>query len=120
MSRPDHHPDSQGRVLARSATEKKLEDKRLELRAKRRIAIEQKNTRDVEHCNQSHVDAFFERRLRKIATRGVVQLFNAIRIRQNNSKSGRDIIGHNPLVKKSKKVKQRKVDKTKFLELLRS
>lgn len=62
----------------RKAIERKLEDERLEKRARAIVRTEIKELREASHQPASFETANEERLLRKIATRGVVQLFNAV------------------------------------------
>ncbi|CAG8758995.1 5188_t:CDS:2, partial [Dentiscutata heterogama] len=70
-------------ILSRSkGIERRIDDAKLEYRARKAINIEKKKLADKDRIKVDFTTMDTERKLRKIATRGVVQLFNAIHISQ--------------------------------------
>lgn len=71
----------ESKILSRrKAPERKLAEAKLEAAARRVLRAERLVHRDVAHAT-SNLDPNHEKRLRKTATRGVVQIFNAIKQR---------------------------------------
>ncbi|CAG8842562.1 44901_t:CDS:2, partial [Gigaspora margarita] len=81
-------------ILSRSkGIERRIDDAKLEYRARKAINIEKKKLADKDRIKEDFTAIDTERKLRKIATRGVVQLFNAIHISQkivDNSADGKE------------------------------
>ncbi|CAG8769833.1 14466_t:CDS:2 [Cetraspora pellucida] len=70
-------------ILSRSkGIERRIDDAKLEYRARRAINIEKKKLAHKDRIKVDFTTIDTERKLRKIATRGVIQLFNAIHISQ--------------------------------------
>ncbi|CAG8592566.1 21710_t:CDS:2, partial [Dentiscutata erythropus] len=70
-------------ILSRSkGIERRIDDAKLEYRARKAINIEKKKLADKDRIKVDFTTMGTERKLKKIATRGVVQLFNAIHISQ--------------------------------------
>ncbi|CAG8566813.1 9752_t:CDS:2 [Acaulospora morrowiae] len=70
-------------ILSRSKNiERLLDEAKLEYRARKAINIEKKKIASKDRVKTDFATIDAERKLRKVATRGVVQLFNAIRVSQ--------------------------------------
>ena len=73
-------------ILAKNTIEKRIDDKKLEEKAKKRIieekAMNRPEQRNKRPCLDNPELLANEKKIRKIATRGVVKLFNAIRLAQ--------------------------------------
>ncbi|SAL95214.1 hypothetical protein [Absidia glauca] len=70
-------------ILARSkGTERKLEDEKLEYKTRKMLAAEKKKLKSQGRVIPDYTSFEYEKRLRKVSTRGVVKLFNAIRTQQ--------------------------------------
>ncbi|KAI8331942.1 Rrp15p-domain-containing protein [Chlamydoabsidia padenii] len=70
-------------ILARSkGTERKLEDEKLEYKTRKMLAAEKKKLKSQGRVIPDFTSFEYEKRLRKVSTRGVVKLFNAIRTQQ--------------------------------------
>ncbi|CAO3591089.1 unnamed protein product [Absidia cylindrospora] len=70
-------------ILARSkGTERKIEDEKLEYKTRKMMAAEKKKAKDQGRIIPDYTSFEYEKRLRKVSTRGVVKLFNAIRTQQ--------------------------------------
>ncbi|KAL2911951.1 hypothetical protein HK105_208561 [Polyrhizophydium stewartii] len=62
-----------------------IDEAKLDAKARRILAAERKTKVDLSHVIPDHTTTDYEKKLRKIATRGVVQLFNAIRMAQKDA-----------------------------------
>ncbi|KAI9260472.1 Rrp15p-domain-containing protein [Phascolomyces articulosus] len=70
-------------IMARSkGTERKIEDEKLEYKARKLLTAEKKAQKERGRVIPDYTSFDYEKRLRKVATRGVVKLFNAIRTQQ--------------------------------------
>lgn len=70
-------------ILARSkGLERKLEDEKLDYKARKIMSAEKKALKEKGRIIPDFTSFEYEKRLRKVATRGVVKLFNAIRTQQ--------------------------------------
>eukprot|EP01116_Phalansterium_solitarium_P014248 TRINITY_DN31832_c0_g1_i1.p2 TRINITY_DN31832_c0_g1~~TRINITY_DN31832_c0_g1_i1.p2 ORF type:complete len:318 (+),score=141.83 TRINITY_DN31832_c0_g1_i1:22-954(+) len=108
-------PDDKTPILAKSKKKNDARRKEREIKKERRKAKEEALARKLlsnrDHVVPDHSNAEYEKKLKKIATRGVVQLFNAITKQQ---KQDQELADAEP-----KKVKTiDKLSKEKFLELL--
>jgi hypothetical protein len=116
-------------ILARSVESKKLDEaaaeERLELKARKQIAHERKAALDKNHKeapNAAETEAEAarviekERQLRKVAQRGVVRLFNAIRVAQNAGATDLAAIG---VVARKQQEQQQQLSKQSFLSLIK-
>ncbi|KND02170.1 uncharacterized protein SPPG_02662 [Spizellomyces punctatus DAOM BR117] len=65
--------------------ERALDEQKLEAKARKIIAAEKKEKADVGRIIPDHTTTDYEKKLRKVATRGVVKLFNAIRVAQKTA-----------------------------------
>lgn len=69
--------------MARSkGTERKIEDEKLEHRARKKLTAERKALKEKGRVIPDYTNFDYEKGLRKVATRGVVKLFNAVRTQQ--------------------------------------
>ena len=97
---------------------KELEAERQARRAEKRLRDEKKRRRLVGMTKPEVNDMSFERKLRKIATRGVVVLFNAIQTHQQSGKlSAGD--AEQRAAKARAKADLKEVSKESFLDLLK-
>ncbi|KAJ3415970.1 hypothetical protein HDV05_003567 [Chytridiales sp. JEL 0842] len=94
--------------------EKELDEKKLEAKAKKALAGEKKAKFEVGRIKPEAPSDDFEKRLRKVATRGVVKLFNAISAAQKTA----DAVKANGVQKNAKLAP--KLSKGSFLELVKS
>ncbi|KAI9494374.1 Rrp15p-domain-containing protein [Zychaea mexicana] len=75
--------DKKQPIMARSkGTERKIEDEKLEYKARKMMTAEKKAQKERGRVIPDYTSFDYEKRLRKVATRGVVKLFNAIRTQQ--------------------------------------
>ncbi|KAG2202812.1 hypothetical protein INT46_009972 [Mucor plumbeus] len=75
--------DKRQPILARSkGLERKLEDEKLDYKARKIMSAEKKALKEKGRVIPDFTSFEYEKRLRKVATRGVVKLFNAIRTQQ--------------------------------------
>ncbi|KAJ3170568.1 hypothetical protein HDU88_008469 [Geranomyces variabilis] len=65
--------------------EQAINNEKLEDKARRVITAEKKKKIEVGHVVPDHTTTDYEKKLRKVATRGVVKLFNAIRVAQRTA-----------------------------------
>ncbi|KAI8920635.1 Rrp15p-domain-containing protein [Entophlyctis helioformis] len=65
--------------------EAQLDDAKLEAKARRILSAEKKLRIEIGRVKPSHATMDHEKKMRKLATRGVVQLFNAIRAAQKST-----------------------------------
>ncbi|KAJ1501210.1 hypothetical protein HMI54_010162 [Coelomomyces lativittatus] len=70
-------------ILSRTTVEKKLEESRLNLKAQRIFTLEKKKDTKAIQNHVTEVNVVLEKELRKLTTRGVVKLFNAVRQAQH-------------------------------------
>jgi hypothetical protein len=100
-------------ILAfRKEIEKKLEDEKIERKAKRQLLQEKRALREKDHKLPAVETMNYEKKLRKVATKGVVQLFNAIKAQQA-SKSEK-------FTSKVDKQIEEQDAKSKFMEMIKS
>ncbi|KAI9343437.1 Rrp15p-domain-containing protein [Zopfochytrium polystomum] len=110
---------SDGRVVQRpilakhKSIEHQLDEEKLELRARKALAAERKKRDDLARVFPQIAANDFEKRLRKVATRGVVKLFNAIRTTQKSV----DVVKQDGVQKNASKVTG--VAKGSFLQMIR-
>ncbi|KAK3826224.1 MAG: Rrp15p-domain-containing protein [Linnemannia elongata] len=75
--------DASTPILARSrGAERKIEEEKLEAKARKAISNEKKRLANRDRVKPDYTGMEYEKKLRKVATRGVVQLFNAIKAQQ--------------------------------------
>ncbi|CAG8786299.1 3627_t:CDS:2, partial [Racocetra persica] len=99
--------------------ERRIDDAKSEYRARKAINIEKKRLANKDRIKVDFTTIDIERKLRKIATRGVVQLFDAIHISQKIvDNSIKEAGGKQRLTtKEAKDVSS--MSKEKFLDLLK-
>ncbi|KAG1260871.1 hypothetical protein G6F68_007108 [Rhizopus microsporus] len=75
--------DKKQPILARSkGVERKIEDEKLDYKAQKILSAQKKAAKEKGRVIPDYTSFEYEKRLRKVATRGVVKLFNAIRTQQ--------------------------------------
>ncbi|KAI9480417.1 MAG: ribosomal RNA-processing protein [Benjaminiella poitrasii] len=75
--------DKKQPILARSkGVERKIEDEKLDYKARKILSAQKKALQEKGRVIPDYTTFEYEKRLRKVATRGVVKLFNAIRTQQ--------------------------------------
>ncbi|KAI8605132.1 Rrp15p-domain-containing protein [Dissophora ornata] len=75
--------DASQPILARSrGVERKLEEEKMEAKARKAITNEKRRLANKDRVKPEYTGMEYEKKLRKVATRGVVQLFNAIKTQQ--------------------------------------
>ncbi|EPZ33052.1 Rrp15p-domain-containing protein [Rozella allomycis CSF55] len=95
-------------ILAhQKSIEQRLQDEKLDRKARKALANEKRQKLEKGHILPSDLTLNKEKHLRKIATKGVVQLFNAIKQQQKSTDE------------KSKE-KDTKLTKQNFLEMIKS
>jgi hypothetical protein len=120
--------DPKAPILAkRRAVERKIQDEKLENRARKLVRRELREARDAAHIVPDMSTANAEKTLRKVATRGVVQLFNAVNTHQVNKEKAEKAVQAAKEAKRAKptSVKEKTsedvkaLSKASFLELLK-
>ncbi|KAI8060542.1 Rrp15p-domain-containing protein [Gongronella butleri] len=110
-------------ILARSkGTERKLEDEKLEYKARKMLTAEKRKLKDQGRVIPNFTTFEYEKRLRKVATRGVVKLFNAIRMQQKLTETAVDeaTVQSGTMIAKEKAKNVSTMSKANFLDLLKS
>ncbi|KAJ1679206.1 pre-60S ribosomal particles component, partial [Spiromyces aspiralis] len=103
-------------IMAKNrATEKRIEEEKLEYKAKKALAAEKRARLSKDRVIPDMTNFEYEKRLRKVATRGVVKLFNVVKAQQVEIKQ---IAESKPSVTKEEQVSA--LSKSKFLDLLKS
>ncbi|KAJ1555591.1 hypothetical protein HK405_015944 [Cladochytrium tenue] len=98
----------------RPGVERRLDEDKLEARAARLLAAERKRRREgMAHVALASATDDFEKRLRRVATRGVVKLFNAIRTAQKSA----DVVMEGTVQVNAAKVPA--ASRTSFLQMIR-
>ncbi|CDS08141.1 hypothetical protein LRAMOSA02089 [Lichtheimia ramosa] len=115
--------DKKQPIMARSkGTERKIEEEKLEYKARKVLAAEKKALKEKGHVIPDYTTFEYEKRLRKVATRGVVKLFNAVRIQQKTTEHAvAEVQEHrkaSSALEKAKNVST--MSKSNFLDLLKS
>eukprot|EP00741_Cyanophora_paradoxa_P003507 tig00000711_g3405.t1 len=98
-------------LAARTKDKQKREEERAEHNLKRDVRKEKKRLLDKDHVVPTNETLDFEKALRRIATRGVVKLFNAVSKQQKTIEEGQS--------KYSINTKVEKATKQQFLSMLR-
>ncbi|KXN72565.1 Rrp15p-domain-containing protein [Conidiobolus coronatus NRRL 28638] len=102
-------------VLSKSKqTIAKLEDEKLEEQAKKLLKLEKKAQQEKAHVLPDHKTVEYEKKLRKVATRGVVKLFNAIKAQQ---RSDEQAVGGGSV---NEKIEMAQQSKSNFLSMLKN
>ncbi|KAF9202831.1 Trimeric GatFAB AmidoTransferase(AdT) complex subunit [Haplosporangium sp. Z 27] len=110
--------DANTPILARSrGAERKIEEEKLEAKARRAITNERKRLANRDRVKPEYTGMEYEKKLRKVATRGVVQLFNAIKAQQKATEELTDNV--RPITTNAKD-KVASLTKASFLDLLKS
>ncbi|KAF9978875.1 hypothetical protein BGZ73_008876 [Actinomortierella ambigua] len=110
--------DASQPILARSrGIERKLEEEKLEAKARKALTMEKKRSMNKDRVKPDYTGMEYEKKLRKVATRGVVQLFNAIKAQQKVTESVTDKIAP---IGANAKDKVANMTKASFLDLLKS
>ncbi|KFH63375.1 hypothetical protein MVEG_10785 [Podila verticillata NRRL 6337] len=110
--------DASTPILARSrGAERKLEEEKMEAKAKKAITNEKKRLANKDRVKPDYTGMEYEKKLRKVATRGVVQLFNAIKAQQ---KATDDLTEKVRPITTNSKDKVASLTKASFLDLLKS
>ncbi|ORX85492.1 Rrp15p-domain-containing protein [Basidiobolus meristosporus CBS 931.73] len=106
--------DKEAPILARSkGIEKKIEEEKLEYKARKALTAEKKKLAQKDRVVPDHTTLDYEKKLKKVATRGVVKLFNAIKAQQKEAEGV-------PVVKAAAdKEKVASMSKAKFLDILK-
>ncbi|CAO3572929.1 unnamed protein product [Mortierella alpina] len=105
-------------ILARSrGVERKLEEEKMEAKARKAITNEKKRLANKDRVKPEYTGMEYEKKLRKVATRGVVQLFNAIKAQQ---KATEDLTEKIRPITTNSKDKVANLTKASFLDLLKS
>ncbi|KAF9348064.1 Trimeric GatFAB AmidoTransferase(AdT) complex subunit [Mortierella sp. AD094] len=105
-------------ILARSrGVERKLEEEKMEAKARKAITNERKRLANKDRVKPEYTGMEYEKKLRKVATRGVVQLFNAIKAQQ---KATEDLTEKARPITTNAKDKVANLTKASFLDLLKS
>ncbi|KAF9981640.1 hypothetical protein BGZ75_007012 [Mortierella antarctica] len=105
-------------ILARSrGVERKLEEEKMEAKARKAITNEKKRLANKDRVKPEYTGMEYEKKLRKVATRGVVQLFNAIKAQQ---KATDDLTEKIRPITTNSKDKVANLTKASFLDLLKS
>ncbi|KAJ8658868.1 hypothetical protein O0I10_005250 [Lichtheimia ornata] len=115
--------DKKQPIMARSkGTERKIEEEKLEYKARKVLAAEKKALKEKGHVIPDYTTFEYEKRLRKVATRGVVKLFNAVRIQQKTTEHAVSEVQEyrkaSSALEKAKNVST--MSKSNFLDLLKS
>ncbi|KAF9903412.1 hypothetical protein BX616_001638 [Lobosporangium transversale] len=110
--------DASTPILAKSrGVERKLEEEKMEAKARRAITNEKKRLASKDRVKPDYTGMEYEKKLRKVATRGVVQLFNAIKAQQ---KVTEDLTEKARPITTNAKDKVANLTKTSFLDLLKA
>ncbi|KAG0266208.1 hypothetical protein DFQ27_009921 [Actinomortierella ambigua] len=110
--------DASQPILARSrGVERKLEEEKLEAKARKALTFEKRRAMNKDRVKPDFTGMEYEKKLRKVATRGVVQLFNAIKAQQKVTETVTDKIAP---IGANAKDKVANMTKASFLDLLKS
>ncbi|KAJ1967772.1 pre-60S ribosomal particles component [Dispira parvispora] len=103
-------------ILAKNrSADRKLAEEKLEHQAVKTLTNERRKLREKGRVIPDHSNASYEKRLRKVATRGVVKLFNAIRTQQTKGKTAHEVINED-----ASRRKVAELSKDNFLDLLKT
>ncbi|KAJ1970392.1 pre-60S ribosomal particles component [Dimargaris xerosporica] len=95
---------------------KLIDDEKLELRAQKTLTAERQREKNVNRVIPDFSNAEYEKKLRKVATRGVIRLFNAVNSQQN----GDALSVVNSSAADNERGSVSDLSKDRFLELLKS
>ncbi|KAI9144697.1 Rrp15p-domain-containing protein [Paraphysoderma sedebokerense] len=105
-------------ILSKSkAISRQIEQEKIQYRARKILAAERKSKLNKDRVLPDVRELDYERKLRKVATRGVVKLFNAIKTAQSKSMS--ELNNSGIVVTSSTKAKVANISKSTFFELLK-
>jgi len=111
MSRILHTETNEKPILAKAKEiEQKIEDEKLDYKARKALTAERKKLEEKDRVIPDYTTFEYEKKLRKLATRGVVKLFNAIKTAQEKSNEV-----HTLVTNKKPKVE---VAKKSFMDML--
>ncbi|ORX64163.1 Rrp15p-domain-containing protein [Anaeromyces robustus] len=111
MSRILNTDTNEKPILAKAKEiEQKIEDEKLDYKARKAITAERKKLEEKDRVIPDYTTFEYEKKLRKLATRGVVKLFNAIKTAQEKSNEV-----HTLVTNKKPKVE---VAKKSFMDML--
>ncbi|KAJ1805807.1 pre-60S ribosomal particles component, partial [Coemansia sp. RSA 2598] len=106
--------DQSAPIMAKDKTrENQIKEEKLEYRARKALTAERKALKDKDRVVPTMQNFDYERKLRKIATKGVIKLFNVVKAQQTELAE----------IDEQKTIKTEKVaemSKSKFLDLLKS
>ncbi|KAJ2707908.1 pre-60S ribosomal particles component [Coemansia sp. IMI 203386] len=106
--------DQSAPIMAKDKTrENQIKEEKLEYRARKALAAERKALKDKDRIVPTLENFDYERKLRKVATKGVIKLFNVVKAQQTELAE----------IEEQKTIKTDKVaemSKSKFLDLLKS
>eukprot|EP00929_Paragymnodinium_shiwhaense_P041822 TRINITY_DN21716_c0_g1_i1.p1 TRINITY_DN21716_c0_g1~~TRINITY_DN21716_c0_g1_i1.p1 ORF type:complete len:176 (+),score=77.92 TRINITY_DN21716_c0_g1_i1:74-601(+) len=107
-------------VLAETQVEKKIKEKKAEMREKKLQSLAKKAEKDKGHAKPDITQKAFELQLRKVATQGVVTLFNAVKDfqsrGQDTSFDAKAALGKTPIKERGQKME--KAAKQAFSDIL--
>ncbi|RIA87374.1 Rrp15p-domain-containing protein [Glomus cerebriforme] len=113
-------PVNQTPVLSRSkGIEREIDEAKLEYKARRAISMEKKKLASKDRVKADLTSIDYERKLRKLATRGVVQLFNAIRKSQKTTDDVIKAVGGEPKLTSRDAEDVANMSKETFLDFLK-
>ncbi|KAG0747425.1 hypothetical protein G6F57_005213 [Rhizopus arrhizus] len=115
--------DKKQPILARSkGVERKIEDEKLDYKARKILSAQKKAEKERGRVIPDYTTFDYEKKLRKVATRGVVKLFNAIRTQQKMTEVAvRDVTSKSKTLSAVDKAKDvSTMSKTNFLDLLKT
>lgn len=111
MSRILNTDTNEKPILAKAKEiEQKIEDEKLDYKARKALTAERKKLEEKDRVIPDYTTFEYEKKLRKLATRGVVKLFNAIKTAQEKSNEV-----HTLVTNKKPKVE---VAKKSFMDML--
>lgn len=111
MSRILNTDTNEKPILAKAKEiEQKIEDEKLDYKARKALTAERKKLEEKDRVIPDYTTFEYEKKLRKLATRGVVKLFNAIKAAQEKSNEV-----HTLVTNKKPKVE---VAKKSFMDML--
>ncbi|KNE66332.1 hypothetical protein AMAG_10554 [Allomyces macrogynus ATCC 38327] len=105
-------------ILSRSGVERRLDEEKIEEKARKILASETKIDYARERVKPKITDLEYEKKLRKVATRGVVKLFNAVRQAQQRVKEVKE---HSGVIveRREEKAKVASTAKSTFMDIMR-
>merc|ERR1712151_437853 len=95
-------------VLVETQLEQKIKERKAEFKEKKMLSLDRKGLKDQGHKKPEITEKTFEMQLRKIATQGVVRLFNAV---QEFQRRGDENVDSKKLSKVPVRGRARKIQK---------